>query len=143
MLLKNHLVKLFIFMLLMMFPACDQQTQDVSNLISQGSWTISNITSNSATPPPTALISTEVIFANGGVEMSGPCNQMGGFYEVDEAGKVTRAEVHMTLKDCNSMDEQEVALLQYFHESSQLSFDGEQLIMQSSQGEIHFIQNSE
>lgn len=117
MLLKNHLVLLFVLIALFISSACDQQEQDISELLSEGSWIISDISSNSATPAPTALIGTEVTFANGGVEMSGPCNQMGGFYEVDKAGTVTRSEVHMTLKDCGSMDEQEVVLLRYFQES--------------------------
>lgn len=142
-LLKIALTFFFVLLPVVVFTACDQEDVEISEFLFEGRWTISEINSNSATPAPTTLINTEVTFADGGVDMSGPCNQMGGFYEVDEAGKVTRSEVHMTLKDCGPMDEQEVVLLRYFQDSNQLSFNGEQLIMQSLQGEVYFTKNSE
>jgi heat shock protein HslJ len=140
---KKLLAMILISVSLFVFSACDQKDQpvDVSSLL-DGSWRISNIISNSETPPPAIFIDTEVRFANGGIEISdGPCNLIGGFYEVNEAGEVIRSEVHMTLMDCG-INEQETAFLRYFDQSNQLSFNGEYLIMYSLQGEVHFIQEN-
>lgn len=139
---KNHRPIILIGICLIAFAAC-KQTQppnDMSTVLSNGQWVIADITSDTATPPPTLFINTAVSFENGGLELTGPCNQIGGFYEVDEVGKVTKAAVHMTLMDCGSEAEQEVVLLRYFDESNHLSFDGDDLVMHSLQGRIHFRQ---
>jgi hypothetical protein len=139
---KKLLAMILLSVFLFVFSACDQKDQpvDISSLL-EGNWIISNIISHSETPPPAIFIDTEVRFTNGGIEISdGPCNLIGGFYEINEAGEVTRSEVHMTLIDCG-INEQETAFLRYFDQSYQLSFDVEYLIMHSLQGEVHFVQD--
>ncbi|MDJ0756857.1 MAG: META domain-containing protein [Ardenticatenaceae bacterium] len=138
----KHVSIIIAFVFLFSISACKQQGQNISDLVSESSWTISDIISTSETPPPTALIDREVTFTKGGLEISGPCNQIGGFFAVDETGQIIRSEVHMTLIDCQSLDDHEAVLLQYFRESNQLIVDDGTMIMKGSQGEVHFAQST-